>query len=348
MKNWGNINDYLDWRGDLTMLQSSFNVVDGLILSTFSYVNFAMSGQDPILFKDTSIPMDQLPSEDKFKGLSIMKEKTLQFITDAADTKRFGSLLLLDQTDIFHEETQEQFSALSILLPDDTIFISYRGTDNTLIGWKEDFNMAFINGIPSQKSAARYAASILEKYQKPLRLGGHSKGGNLAVWAASHLPQASLGMLSGVYNYDGPGFLPEFIESEEYLRIHHKIFSFVPDSSIVGVLMGHCDYLTIKSTTHSIMQHDPFSWKILGTKFDYDIERSKSGRKLEKSINEIIGSMSPDEIKHYVESIYSILKSTDVKTLDDVEKNKLHHLFFTLPKLIKETRKDLPFPELFS
>ena len=169
----------------------------------------------------------------------------------------------------------------------------------------------------------------------PLRLGGHSKGGNLAIWAATHLPLESQRDILSVYNNDGPGFREEFLKGARYLQIRDRIFSYVPESSIVGVLMEHDEYTTIRSYNSSVLQHNPFSWMVLGTHFVYDDGRSFSGRKFEKAINSWIKSMTAEEREELVENIYGILSSSDAKTINDLDKAKMKS-FLSMHKTFRE------------
>lgn len=332
---FGNLFDYLAWRGDLTFRQSRFNAVDALILSIFSYSNYPDFGEK-IKFRDAVQALSQQSPEERFKSLSTMWDNCQLFSDQAAHSRRFRNLLMTDYVVSFSEQREKQFAAVTFHLPDGTVFLSFRGTDNTLVGWKEDINMSFTNGIPAQLEAAEYAESIARKYGQRMRLGGHSKGGNLAVWAAAHLSPESKKLLLQVYSNDGPGFVKDFIESEDYHSIQERILAFVPEASIVGVLMSHCDYLTIKSTNLSIMQHDPFSWEIIGTHFLYETTRPEHVKQLEKSINGMIASMSPEQMESFSERIYDLLSADNSKTVNDLRKNPIQHLTVTVPKVIKE------------
>lgn len=337
MANNGNIFDYLEWRGDLSLHQSAFNAVDGLILSTISYVDFS-NIPCGIKLSHLASEIGKLPAEDLIKSI-LDTTKTIELINCVSNSRRFKSITVIDYIDIFDEEKETQFAAVTFELPDKTLFIAFRGTDKTLVGWKEDFNMAIMTATPAQIKAAQYAAEIAEKYSGfRIRIGGHSKGGNLSVWAAAHLPQKSKERLIYIYNNDGPGFTSDFLKSSDYLSIEHKILSFVPESSVVGVLMGACDYLIIKSSNVNIFQHDPYSWLVSGKHFVYDIERSQTGKLLENKLNGVIHQLSKDELEKVFEDIYSLFKTSGIKTLDDINKHTFNFLLM-LPKIIRNVEK---------
>lgn len=316
----GNIFDYLDWRGDITFRQSPVNMVDGLIFSTLAYLNYPVP-------EGTSLPLHQaykalakLPAREQYRGLDIMKKSCRNLGKDVVKYTRFRDIKVTDYVEMTSDEKQLQFSAMTFLLPDNQMFVAFRGTDNTIVGWKEDFNMAFISGTPAQLEATEYLKKAAAKYPDySIYLGGHSKGGNLSVWAAGYLPDDLNSRLAGVYNNDGPGFIEDFTESTEFLTVKDKIHSFVPESSIVGVLMGGCDYRIIKSSSVSLFQHDPFTWKILGTSFIYDTKLSLANRKIGKKFNEIIRTMDKEQYSAFIEKIYDELKSKDTDTLDDLQ-----------------------------
>lgn len=328
--------DYLKWRGDLTLGQSAFNEVDALILSVFAYLDFSsVKENEELPFADVVARINDLPDELKFNGPSFFMRSVVELANAASVLPRFQDMGVSRFWGMTDEEKEIQFAAVTFLLPDKTAFLSFRGTDNTLVGWKEDFNMCFTEAIPSQVEAAKYAASVAKDISMPLRLGGHSKGGNLAIWAATHIGQEYQGRVLSVYNNDGPGFGKEFLKCEMYRNVRDRIRSYVPESSIVGVLMDHDEYLTIQSCNPSFLQHDPFSWVVSGPQFVYDDERSFIGRKFEETINAWIRSMSAKEREELVENVYDIIVSSNAKTIDDIDKAKIKS-FLSMHKTFRE------------
>lgn len=327
--------DYLSWRGDLTLAQSAFNEVDSLILSVFAYLDFSpVQKIHEIRFQDAIAAINRMTDKLKFDGPCMLMRSVVELASAAAGLPRFRDMEVSHFFAVTDEEKEIQFAAVTFLLSDQTAFISFRGTDNTLVGWKEDFNMCFTQEIPSQMEAAKYAAQMAQELGLPLRLGGHSKGGNLAIYAGTRLPQEQQHNIVYIYNHDGPGFSEEFLKREEYLKVRDKVQSFVPESSIVGVLMEHDSYTTIRSSSPSLLQHNPFSWMVFGTHF-VCAARSSSGKKFEKAINSWIKSMTPQEREELVENVYGILSSSDAKTIDEIDKAKLKS-FLSMHKTFRE------------
>ena len=233
--------DYLRWRGDLTFRQDGFNEVDNLVLCIISYINFrritAVHTTEPSAAPTLAQVAPLLTEEDDQLGLSELSY--LPLVQLAAKTPRFRGVRLFAYTHEYDEAQAKQFDALSFLLPDGTLFVAFMGTDTSLAGWKEDFNMSFLSAVPAQARAAAYAADMAALCpDMPLRIGGHSKGGNLAAWAAIHLPaDLQEHRLLSAYNNDGPGFARDMLETPEYLRVADKLHTYIPESSIVGVLL---------------------------------------------------------------------------------------------------------------
>lgn len=328
--------DYLEWRGDLSFEQSGFNEVDGLILSILAYLDFSCADSlEQTVFQTVIQKINRLPDEIKYNGpTKEIMQLVMKLGNRVSYTARFSGMKITCFRNITDEETEIQFAAVTFILPDHTYFVAFRGTDNTLVGWKEDFNMCFTHGIPSQLEATRYVFDIAKQSELPLRLGGHSKGGNLAIWAAAHIEENYQKRIINVYSNDAPGFNDEFFHNPSYLNIRHKILSFVPESSIVGVLMNHDKYVTILSSNHSVLQHHPFSWLVLGTHFIYDKARTVSGQTMERVINAWLSAMSVEEREELVDNIYDILTSSNARTLNDLDRQKLK-AFLMMQKTFK-------------
>ena len=219
-----NIIDYVKWRGDLELKVSEFNEIDSLILNRFSYfpLDSIMKENEIVSIKELS---ERFEKEDKNK-MEILWKDDADLFPIMGKSKRFGEMISLEYINKIEPETEKQFSAITVILPDNTIYLSYRGTDNTLIGWKEDFNMIFKSHIASQISAKEYLENIAKKYpNKKIRIGGHSKGRNLAVYASIFADSEVKKRIINVYNNDGPGFNEDIINTEEYKKSIEKVIT---------------------------------------------------------------------------------------------------------------------------
>ena len=269
-----NILEYLDWRGDLTLLERPFNEVDNLILAEICYLDF--SGFVPAGFQTQQVTLLDAASAyfaahpETNMGV-LVPDQIPVLVEHAAKTARFSDVRLLGYVNRIDEETQTQFSALTMLLPDGSAYVAFRGTDDTIVGWKEDFNMAFTPEIPAQKYAAEYLRQVSGALPfRPLLVGGHSKGGNLAVYAAVFCGQDVQNRILAVYNNDGPGFYSSLLSLPEHKPVAGKITTLLPESSVVGMLLEHEEaYQVVRSTQVGLMQHDGFSWQVKGERFEH-------------------------------------------------------------------------------
>ncbi len=324
MKYTTTVADYLTWRGDIPFSVDPFNEVDNLVLCIVSYINFrrfpellTRNPREAVSLRDIC---QKLTQEDEQLGLSQLSY--IPVVQQAAQTERFAGTRMFAFEDRSDEEAQMQFAAVTFLLPDKSVFVAFRGTDTSLVGWKEDFNMSYLESVPAQVRAAEYTAEIMRlcRFHK-VRIGGHSKGGNLAAWAGLHLPHRDYGRLLAVYNNDGPGFSRSMTERPEYALLKDKLHTFIPESSIVGVLLEHCeDYTVIASTARSIMQHEALSWCTERNRFIHLEERSAMGRRSDDVLRDWIGSMTPQERKDFTDAFFEILSmGGKARTLDDVQ-----------------------------
>lgn len=313
-----NVFDYLEWRGDLDFCQNALNEVDALILSIFAYLDFSfIRAGEAVPFQKAVKAGCQMQESFRSGCPRMIMNCVAELAERAAVSLRFQDVEVFGYRNIFDKQQEIQFAAVTFLLPDGTAFLSFRGTDSTLVGWKENFNMSFLDRIPSQMEAERYTVEIARKTGRQLHLGGHSKGGNLAVWAGAHLTTEYQDQVLAVYNNDGPGFGEGFLESEQYKSIKSKIHFYVPESSIVGVLLEHDEYITIGSSNSSVLQHDPFSWLISGNHFVYGSSRSSSAKQFDREVNRWLKELTIEEREKWIDGIYGVLSMANKKTEGD-------------------------------
>lgn len=325
MAKTSNMFDYLDWRGDLSFRAAPFNEVDNLILSVTAFVNFSPSAAEgeTAELKPAVAEFAALPEEKRYLG-AIIPPQITDVAVKASQCKRFEGTLVRDFVNTVSEKDTEQFSAVTFLLPDGSVFVAYRGTDDTLTGWKEDLMIGLKNGVPAQLRAAEYLCRAADRSAGPIRVGGHSKGGNLAVWAAVNAPDDVAERIVAVYSNDGPGFLSDFTESASCRRMEDRIINLVPESSIVGALLQRVGkYRVIASSQKNIMQHDPLSWEVKADRFVDRKSRTKFGSESDKAIRSWIDSMSEDEKKDIADTLFAALDATGAKTVTDLKNNPL-------------------------
>lgn len=317
-----NIMDYIKWRGDLSFKQSEFNDVDNLILSRLSY--FCLDG---ILERHEKITIKQ--AYERTLKMEIPPEKILQkedidLFPALAKSRRFGRLYITEFENKAELEQEKQFSAVTIIIPDNTIYVAYRGTDNTLVGWKEDFNMCFSEDVPSQHEAVKYLEKIARLSKRKIRVGGHSKGGNLAIYATVFASDKVKRRIIKTYNNDGPGMSKEITNTDKYKNTLNKIHTFVPQSSIIGRLLYHEEkYKVILSTQSGVMQHDLYSWQVEGKDFVCLKQVTNQSQITDKVIKGWLNGVAPERRQEFIDALYQIFISTDVQTLHEFSNNWL-------------------------
>ena len=320
--------DYLRWRGDLTFAQDAFNEVDNLILCIIAYLNFRRFPELRSRDADKAVLMSdivpRMTAEDEQQGLS--PNNYIPLMKLAAESCRFAPVRLFGYETVRDETREMQLDALSFLLPDGTLFCAFMGTDRSLVGWKENLNLSYMDAVPAQIGAVEYVEDMAWRCpERPVRIGGHSKGGNLAAYAAIHIPEALQARMLDAYNNDGPGFRRDVTDTVEYRRIAAKLHTYIPAASIVGVLLEHTeDYTVVASSSRAIMQHEPLTWGVLGSRFIRQEARSEFGKASDDVVREWLASLSPQERKEFSNALFDMFtQGGTVQSLEDVRQSEL-------------------------
>lgn len=309
-----NILDYLVHEGMLPIEQAPFGEVDVLVLSALSYIRFGslLTGEPRPLagLGETAAQVLALPGAERDKRLRRPSDAVL--LRSIADSPRFAPCRLGFYIDHFAPENEMQFAAMTIWLPDGSAFAAFRGTDATLVGWKEDFNMSFSHTVPAQRAAQHYTEKLAAGFLGPLRLGGHSKGGNLAVYAATQCAGAVRRRVQMVYNNDGPGFTDTVLSSPGYAELLPRVRTFVPQSSVVGMLLEHEGaYTVVQSSQVGLLQHEPYSWQVREGRFVRLDEVTAGSRMVDRTLKNWLAGMTPQEREHFIDTVYEMLSAGD-------------------------------------
>lgn len=343
----GTLFDYLAWRGDLTFEADPLNEVDNLIFSLISYIDFQgivspKHSADPVSLQAAANAFfARNPDPRKVSiGLIIPKEIVKLFYT-MRDCRRFRNVRMKAYTNLIDLEKEMQFSATTFCLPTGETVVAYRGTDDTIIGWKEDFNLSFMESVPSQRAAALYLDRAAAYSTGDLYLTGHSKGGNLSVYAGVHCGDAAKRRIVRVWSNDGPGFSNGLPETPEYLDIKPRIRTFVPQSSVVGMLLEHDkNYTVVKSRQAGVLQHNGLTWEIEGNHFVHLETVSGECVRTDRNLQEWIRGMTPEQREQFSEALYQLLSADNALTLTQLISPKNRWLLQSL-KLDPEVRKTI-------
>ena len=323
-----NIFDYLHWRADVPLSVSPFNDVDNLILSELVYTDFGGVVPDD----GSALPLAEV--RERFFALHSREEVESRaaysytarapFLMDAMlEGARFRELRLCLYEAYTDKDAAAQFAAASFLLPDGTAYVAFRGTDGTVVGWKEDLILSYRSDIPGQLRAADYLSRVAVLTALPLRVGGHSKGGNLAVYAAAHCSEAVRARLLKVWSNDGPGFRDEVRTLPGYRAVQSQCVSIVPDTSVIGMLLDcDCERLVIKSSASGLVQHDGFTWECGPTAF-LPAELTRTGAYLEKTVDNWVDRQDDETLRSLVDSLFTVFEATGDETFHAMSEKKI-------------------------
>lgn len=339
----GTILDYLKEYGDYSLAEKPFNDVDSLVLCQFVYLKFdgmvpgpgeesgAVSVQELAVHKD----YDHLYADERYR-----KDNTALF-QKVYKSRRFGNMRLRNYVNQVAQDQETQFSAVVFGLSDGTTYVAYRGTDESIVGWKEDLNLAFSEPVPGQRMSVSYLEQAAQMISGNFYVGGHSKGGNLAVYASMNCSAGVRERIDRIYDHDGPGFRPEVRQNSAYEEIADRIHKTVPRSSCVGMLLyTEENYKVVESKTIGLAQHNPYTWLIRGDSFKV-VEEIRAGRKfMDQALNEWILSLEQEQMHTFVDTLYHVVQASETDNLIDFTANGLksiHKIGMALKEVDRDT-----------
>lgn len=300
-----------------------FNCVDSLVLSQLAYLHFENIVLNS-LDQNSKISFQEIFENQKYE--TIFKDvrdanSNRELFAAVSKSPRFRNIELTYYINEINTKIDKQFSAITYLM-DGTIYIAYRGTDSSFAGWKEDLNMTYLYPIPAQEDGLKYMEEVADGIPGNIIVGGHSKGGNIALYASMKCQNSIQERIIKVYNHDGPGFKNEINNWIEYLRIKGKVNMTIPQSSFVGMLMNNPDdYSIVKSNRIGIMQHDPFSWIVLKDDFMYCPKSSLNAVYISKTLNEWVKSVEYEDKALFIETLYQIVCSSEALNFSELTVN---------------------------
>ena len=325
--------EYLKWRGDVPFSVTPLNSSDLTVLCEMAY--FPFEGIVPDDFKQKiSLPeacgkcIPRLTESDPFEDL--------EFAEQLAESPRFGDLMLSGFVNVVDEE--KQFAAYTADAGHGRKYIIFRGTDDSLIGWKEDLDLSYSEGVPSQKCAVLYIEEAVKALKGTFTIAGHSKGGNIAVYGAAFCSNKARSHIEHVYSFDGPGFNDILLEREQLKAIVPITTTFMPQGSIIGALLQHKEPVTV---VHSLgkdgfEQHKLQNWQVTPTGVEILEGFSKGGEFADDSLDKWVGKITYEQKKEFVEVFYNMIR--DRETIDNISVMDMLKSYF---KLDKDERRTL-------
>lgn len=333
-----NIFDYLSWRGDLDFTQSPLNPVDFVIFSQLSYLQFDNIVPAPDVKKEIILHIALNKLKEKMQNKKYLMDQVLgfreegEFIDALYSSNRFRNCRLAGFINQVDTKQEYQFSALCIYTGDGSCSVVFRGTDASIVGWKESFNICFKDIIPAQIEAVKYLKKMSPLLEGTLRIGGHSKGGNLAIFASSFCGEKIQKRITDIFSLDAPGFNENVIASEGFIAIKERIKTFIPQTSVIGMLFEHgSNFNIIKSSETGLMQHALYSWEVTHNNMVRVDKITSSSRFIDKTLRQWINGLDAKDREKIIEAMYTIVNASDVKSIHELEDS----FILSMGKIIK-------------
>lgn len=350
--------DYIKWRGDLTFRQSPVNEVDLFLfsqLSTLDYYKF-LGPEGEMTIAEAAENWFAIYKDD-FKTLGLLQSRfLLNAFKEMAASERFKNTRIAMPRKVINEGEMEQFEAVTILPAENIAVVSFRGTDDTLVGWKEDCYLAIMDKVVAQQAAVDYITEVGRKFpDHRLAVVGHSKGGNLSIYSAVHAPKDVQDRIVWGVGFDSPGFPREFFELPEYKAVENRLCTVLSQHSTVGLLMNVAGrYMLVHSEVSGPLAHDGFNWHVERSRFIYEKELSKGSLAFLGAMSETLENLDQQGRKKFVDELFEILGRSGARTVTEfVEKgagNSVKTLFLMaddpvvrsfFSKLLKGARKSV-------
>lgn len=343
----GTVLDYIKEYGMYSFQEKPMTEVDSLALCQLAYLKF--DGMVPGVGEDKpSVTLKNLkchPDYEKLFADVRYEEVNRALLEGMLAGKRFWDLKLDGYANEIEERSETQFSAVVCTLNDGSVYVAYRGTDETIVGWKEDFNMAFLSPVPGQEYSVEYLNAVAAKIRGPFYLGGHSKGGNFAIYSAMNCVPEIRERILKIFCLDGPGFRPEVLKACHYERIADRVVKILPQSSMIGMLFeSDTHYQVVESKTLGLMQHDPYSWLVEGDHLKAVSDVSAHRKKVDSTLNQWILSLSEEQLKTFVDTLFQVISASKADNLIDMTaewKRSMNGIIMALKGIDGETAEVL-------
>ena len=343
----GTMMNYLENYGKYTFQEMPMTEVDSLALCQLSYLKFDNMVPDvetdggPVTLES----LERHPDYEKLFADVRYEKENRALLTAMLQGRRFRNMRLNYYVNIVEEQWETQFSAITCFLEDGMAYVAYRGTDETIVGWKEDFNMAFLSPVPGQEYSVRYLDTVADRFHGDFCIGGHSKGGNFAVYSAMNCRMDIQDRIVRIYSMDGPGFRPEVLERCNYEKIASRITKILPHSSLVGMIFQSDMYFqVVESSTFGLLQHDPYTWQVVSNHLVQVNDLYERRKNLDNVLNEWILSLNEQQLRTFVDTMYQVITASQASNLIDFTaewRRSMNGIIAALKDVDEETREML-------
>ena len=342
----GIIFDYLDQVAYDSIYDTPFNELDMLMLTEITYLPFDQIVSDQMSPDCTCRFFEAAEKVPQDLSMLVTKNR-LKLLEKVASSTRFKNIKLMGYVNDIDPDVQKQFAAMIFKIKPETYVLTFRGTDDSIIGWKEDFHMTYMDQVPAQKTAVNYLRKAMDALPGQFILTGHSKGGNLASYAASQIEPKYQERIQSIYSYDAPGLNHSVITSQGYQTISDKIKRYIPQGSIVGMMLETPKQAQIVKSTAigGLAQHDTFSWQISDQTFVLLDNLNPDSLQVDKTLKNWVDSVSDEELKDFFDLFFGLILDAGISSINDLTKlenfNKILAVFENANALTDEEREML-------
>ena len=308
------IESYIEQYGGKSFEELPFNEVDNLVLAQMSYSDLdgivPGPGGGDVTVSQACSHYYCSHTEEEVNARTSFTGRAPLLLKKMSASARFGGMILSRYVNDFSREDTRQMAALTCLPGDGTVCCVFRGTDDSITGWKEDFSLSYQAVTAGQQAAALYLKNLFKETQLPVRVLGHSKGGNFAVYAGACAGEYTERILE-CWSDDGPGFSDDFLQSEGYRRLFPRIRRIIPSGSIIGVLFSmDVQPEIIKSSGKGFLQHDAMTWQTEEDHFVKASGQSIVSLFMDSAVQTWLAGLGSQEKKIFIDGLFSIFEST--------------------------------------
>lgn len=338
--------DYLDQVAYDSIYETPFNELDMLMLTEITYLPFDQIVSNQISPDCTCRLFEAAEKLPQDLSMLVTKNR-LKLLEKVASSTRFKNIKLMGYVNDIDPDVQKQFAAMIFKIKPETYVLTFRGTDDSIIGWKEDFHMTYMDQVPAQKTAVNYLRKAMDALPGQFILTGHSKGGNLASYAASLIEPEYQERIQIIYSYDAPGLNHSVIASQGYQTISDKIKRYIPQGSIVGMMLETPKQAQIVKSTAigGLAQHDTFTWQIADQTFVLLDNLNPDSLQVDKTLKNWVDSVSDEELKDFFDLFFGLILDAGISSINDLTKlenfNKILAVFENANALTDEEREML-------
>ena len=339
----GIIFDYLDQVAYDSIYDTPFNELDMLMLTELTYLPFDQIVSDQ-MSPDCTCRLFEAAEKVPQELSMLVTKNRLKLLEKAASSTRFKNIKLMGYVNDIDPDVQKQFAAMVFKIKPDSYILTFRGTDDSIIGWKEDFHMTYMDQVPAQKTAVNYLRKAMDALPGQFILTGHSKGGNLASYAASQIEPEYQERIQSIYSYDAPGLNHSVITSQGYQTISDKIKRYIPQGSIVGMMLETPKQAQIVKSTAigGLAQHDTFSWQIADQTFVLLDNLNPDSLQVDKTLKNWVDGVSDEELKDFFDLFFGLILDAGISSINDLTKlenfNKILAVFENANALTDQER----------